>query len=164
MSPMTLFVERPPEANEVVAGSPSAFVSFLSVQFAIPLTRGQAVQGQPVTLGPLRYPVTFRRKMMKPRARCPLLVLLRQTCNRLFRFDRGLVQHGQRSSAATRRAAISRRRVAIESGTWRSVRTGSAPRPVIFGKGRHFDDRAATRFRGGKGGPFGHQEGVSGDA
>jgi len=92
------------------------------------------------------------------------LVLLRQTCNRLFRFDRGLVQHGQRSSAATRRAAISRRRVAIESGTWRSVRTGSAPRPVIFGKARHFDDRAATRFRGGKGGPFGHQEGVSGYA
>ena len=36
MSPMTLFVERPPEANEVVAGSPSAFVSFLSVRIAIP--------------------------------------------------------------------------------------------------------------------------------
>ena len=29
MSPMTLFVERPPEVNEVVAGPPSAFASFL---------------------------------------------------------------------------------------------------------------------------------------
>src|SRR5262249_27858147 len=41
---------------------------------------------------------------------------------------------------------------------------GSTPRPVIFGKGRHFDDRTATRFRGGKSGPFGHQEGISGNA
>src|SRR4030095_13675220 len=97
-------------------------------------------------------------------AHCRILVLLRQTCNRSFRFDRGLLQHGQRSSAATRRAAISRRRVAIESGTWRSVRRGSAPRPVIFGKSRYLDDRAATRFRGGKSGPFGHQEGVRGNA
>ena len=39
MSPMTLFVERPPEVNEVVAGPPSAFASFLSV--ASPLPSGQ---------------------------------------------------------------------------------------------------------------------------
>ena len=46
-----------------------------------------------------------------------LLVLLRQTCDRFFRFDRGWVQHGHRSSRAARRTAISSRRVAIESGT-----------------------------------------------
>src|SRR5262245_52568465 len=74
------------------------------------------------------------------------LVLLRQTHHRFFRFDRGWAQHGHRSSVAARYAAISRRSVAIESGTWRWVRIGSAPRPVISGKGRHFDDRAATRL------------------
>jgi hypothetical protein len=92
------------------------------------------------------------------------LVLLRQTCYQFFRFDRGLEQHGHRSSKAARRAAISRRRVAIESGTWRSGRIGSAPWPVIFGNGRHFDDRAAARFCAGKSGPFGHQERISGNA
>ena len=74
------------------------------------------------------------------------LVLLRQTYHRFCRFDRGWEQHGHRSSRAARRTAISRRRVAIESGTWRSVRIGSAPGSVIFGKGRYFDDSAATRL------------------
>jgi hypothetical protein len=74
------------------------------------------------------------------------LVLLRQTCHLFFRFDRGWEQHGHRSSRAARRTAISRRRVAIEFGTWRSVRIGGAPGSVIFGKGRHFDDSAAPRL------------------
>src|SRR5262245_42708450 len=74
------------------------------------------------------------------------LVLLRQTYHRFFRLNRGWEQHGHRWSRAARRTAISRRRVAIESGTWRSVRIGSAPGSVIFGKGRHFDDSAATRL------------------
>jgi hypothetical protein len=74
------------------------------------------------------------------------LILLRQTYHLFFRFDRGWEQHGHRSSRAARRTAISRRRVAIEFGTWRSVRIGGAPGSVIFGKGRHFDDSAAPRL------------------
>ena len=79
-------------------------------------------------------------------ARRTSLVLLRQPHHRFLRFDRGWEQHGHRSSRTASRTAISRRSVAIESGTWRSVRIGSAPGSVIFGKGRHFDDSAATRL------------------
>src|SRR3989304_816891 len=41
---------------------------------------------------------------------------------------------------------------------------GSAPRLVIFGKGKNLEDRAATCLGGGKSGPLGHQEGVGGNA
>ena len=51
MSPMTLFVERPPEVNEVVAGSPSAFVSFPSVRIAIPERGGRLFKASPLPSG-----------------------------------------------------------------------------------------------------------------
>ena len=54
----------------------------------------------------------------------------------------------------------SRRSVAIESGTWRSVRMGSASWAIIVGNARDFEDSAATRFRGGKSGPLRDEEPV----
>ena len=86
-----------------------------------------------------------KRRQQTARERDCCLVLLRHTYA-LFRDDRDSVQHGHRLSAAARRAAISRRRVAIESGTWRSVRIGSAPRPVVVGKGRFFEEPGERRF------------------
>src|ERR1700741_4753910 len=57
-----------------------------------------------------------------------------------------------------------RRSVAIECGTWRSDRSGGASGSVTLGKGRFFEDISGARARGGKSGPFGHQESISGNA
>ena len=59
---------------------------------------------------------------------------------------RRCAQHGHRSSVGASAAISSRRRVAMESGTWRSVRTGSASRSVILGKRRDFEEPAASRL------------------
>ena len=64
------------------------------------------------------------------------------------------------ASATVRR----RRRVAIESGMWRSGRIGGASGSVTFGNGRFREDRGAARSRGGNRLPLGDQEAVGGDA
>ena len=57
-----------------------------------------------------------------------------------------------------------RRRVAIECGTWRSVRSGAASGSVTGGKGRRFDQPGGAGSRGGNRRPLGDQEAVGGDA
>jgi hypothetical protein len=91
------------------------------------------------------------------------LVLLRHK----FRFARGLTgaaQHGHRGSAVTS-AVISRRRiVAIESGTWRSGRSGGASGSVTTGNGSRREPPGGTKSRGGNRLPLADRESIGGDA
>lgn len=55
-------------------------------------------------------------------------------------------------------------RVAMELGTWRSGLGGGAPSAPTLGNGSDLDEPGFWVSRGGKGGPFGDQESIGGDA
>src|SRR3954470_22801348 len=77
-------------------------------------------------------------------------------------------QHGHRCRLWASATVSRRRTVAIEFGTCRSGRIGSAARSVTFGKARRFEAPGATSgatwARGGKSRPLGDQKAISRDA
>src|SRR5215472_6457692 len=92
-----------------------------------------------------------------------VLILLRHK----FLGDRprmGAAQHGHRNSVLASATINLRRIVAIEFGTWRSVRNGGTSGSVTVGKGKFFEQRGGTRSTGGNRLPLGDQEAVGCDA
>src|SRR3954466_11115153 len=77
-------------------------------------------------------------------------------------------QHGHRCRLWASATVSRRRTVAIEFGTCRSGRIGSAARSVTFGKARRFEAPGATSGATGAGGeksrPLGDQKAISRDA
>jgi hypothetical protein len=76
----------------------------------------------------------------------------------------GAAQQGHRISVLASATINLRRIVAIEFGTWHSVRKGGASGSVTVGNGKFFEQRGGTRSRGGNRLPLGDQESVGGDA
>src|SRR5271165_1891655 len=72
-------------------------------------------------------------------------------------------QCGHRTSICAIATASKRRIVAIELGTWRWGLIGGAAGSVTTGKGRFFEPRGGTWFRGGNRLPFGDEESIGRD-
>ena len=92
------------------------------------------------------------------------LILLRHDFRVDFLLAMGVAQQGHRGKLCTRPTSRRRRMVAIESGTWRSGRSGSAPRAPALGNFKFRDIPGAIRFAGGKGGSLADEKAVSRDA
>src|ERR1700694_284090 len=93
-----------------------------------------------------------------------LLVVLRHDFRRHFWSRAGVAQQGQRGKRCAMPTMRRRRRVAIESGTCRSGRSGGASGSPTLGNCNLVDMPGGLRFRGGKGSPLGDQEAVGRDA